>query len=50
MKEEISKVLSMMQEGKIDSDKASELISALKEKQMPLTSPSMQVLGKADYA
>jgi hypothetical protein len=30
MKEEISKVLSMMQEGKIDSDKASELINALK--------------------
>lgn len=28
MKEEISKVLSMMQEGKIDSDKASELIDA----------------------
>lgn len=32
MKEEISKVLSMMEEGKINSDKASELIQALKEK------------------
>lgn len=46
MKEEISKVLSMMQEGKIDSDKASELINALKEKQTAQTSQAVQVLGK----
>lgn len=45
MKEEISRVLSMMQEGKIDSDKASELIDALKEKQTAHTSQAVQVLG-----
>ncbi|WP_313431571.1 SHOCT-like domain-containing protein [Siminovitchia terrae] len=43
MKEEISKVLSMLQESKIDSDKASELIDALKEKQTAHTS-------KPDYS
>jgi hypothetical protein len=32
MKEDISRVLKMMEEGKIDSDKATELISAIKEK------------------
>ncbi|GAB0167890.1 DUF2089 domain-containing protein [Lysinibacillus sp. CTST325] len=32
MKEEISRVLTMVQEGKIDADKASELIQVLKEK------------------
>lgn len=32
MKEEITKVLTMFQEGKLDSDQASELIQALKEK------------------
>ncbi|MFE5318551.1 hypothetical protein ACFQ88_07575 [Paenibacillus sp. NPDC056579] len=50
MKEEISKVLSMMQEGKIDSGKASELIDALKEKQTSNTTQAMQVLGKPDYS
>ena len=35
MKEEISKVLTMVQEGKIDSDKAAELIHVLKEKELP---------------
>lgn len=38
MKEEINKVLSMMQEGKIDADKASELINVLKAKQTTHTS------------
>ena len=33
MKEEISRVLTMVQEGKIDADKGSELIQVLKEKQ-----------------
>ncbi|WP_423409378.1 SHOCT-like domain-containing protein [Heyndrickxia sp. MSNUG] len=33
MKEEISKVLTMVQEGKIDSEKGAELISVLKEKE-----------------
>ncbi|KOO44226.1 SHOCT-like domain-containing protein [Priestia koreensis] len=33
MKEEIAKVLTMVQEGRIDSDKAAELISVLKEKE-----------------
>lgn len=32
MKEEISRVLTMVQEGKIDADKGSELIQVLKEK------------------
>jgi hypothetical protein len=50
MKEEISKVLSMMQEGKIDSNKASDLISALKEKQAAHTPQAVQVLGKSDYS
>jgi hypothetical protein len=35
MKEEISRVLTMVQEGKIDSDKGAELISILKEKETP---------------
>ncbi len=43
MKEEISKVLSMLQEGKIDPNKASELIDALKEKETAHTS-------KPDYS
>ncbi|REE91633.1 hypothetical protein A8990_104141 [Paenibacillus taihuensis] len=50
MKEEISKVLSMLQEGKIDSDQASELIGALKEKQPAYSSQALQVLGKLDYS
>ena len=33
MKEEITKVLTMVQEGKLDSDEATELIQALKEKE-----------------
>ncbi|MEH6945395.1 SHOCT-like domain-containing protein [Bacillus sp. JJ722] len=33
MKEEITRVLTMVQEGKIDADKASELIAVLKEKE-----------------
>lgn|SRR5690606_9424011 len=33
MKEEIAKVLTMMEEGRIDADKALELISLLKEKE-----------------
>ena len=35
MKEEITKVLAMVQEGKIDADKGSELIHLLKEKEEP---------------
>lgn len=50
MKEEISKVLTMMQEGKIDPDKALELIDALKEKQTAHTSQAVQMLGKTDYS
>ncbi|MBM7567148.1 SHOCT-like domain-containing protein [Paenibacillus sacheonensis] len=48
MKEEIGRVLSMLQEGKIDSDKASELINALKQ-----TAPASQAartMGKPDYS
>ncbi|SHS26121.1 Uncharacterised protein [Mycobacteroides abscessus subsp. abscessus] len=33
MKEEITRVLTMVQEGKIDADKASELIQLLREKE-----------------
>ncbi|MEA1854597.1 hypothetical protein MKX67_03950 [Cytobacillus sp. FSL W7-1323] len=33
MKEEITKVLTMVQEGKIDADKGAELIQVLKEKE-----------------
>ncbi len=33
MKEEIARVLTMVQEGKIDADKGSELIQLLKEKE-----------------
>ncbi|MBL3645716.1 SHOCT-like domain-containing protein [Peribacillus frigoritolerans] len=44
MKEEISRVLTMVQEGKIDADKGSELIQVLKEKeetgQKPLEKPT----------
>ncbi|WP_058300628.1 SHOCT-like domain-containing protein [Gorillibacterium timonense] len=50
MKEEISKVLSMMQEGKIDSEKASELIDALKEKNTAQTSQAVLMPGKPDYS
>jgi hypothetical protein len=37
MKEEISKVLTMVQEGKIDSEKGAELITVLKEKEAALS-------------
>lgn len=36
MKEDISRVLKMMEEGKIDASKATELISAIKEKDKEL--------------
>ncbi|MBP3963079.1 hypothetical protein [Paenibacillus lignilyticus] len=49
MKEEISKVLSMMQEGKIDSDKASQLIDALTEKQTAPASQAVQAWGRSDF-
>ena len=37
MKEDISRILKMMEEGKIDADKATELISAIKEKDKEIT-------------
>ncbi|ERI11767.1 SHOCT-like domain-containing protein [Aneurinibacillus aneurinilyticus] len=40
MKEEISKVLMMVQEGKIDSEKAAELIQVLKEKEASYIAPT----------
>ncbi|MDQ0243245.1 hypothetical protein J2S09_000781 [Bacillus fengqiuensis] len=40
MKEEISKVLTMVQEGKIDSEKAAELIHVLKEKESSKAVPA----------
>lgn len=36
MKEEISRILKLVEEGKIDSDKAAELIDALKQKDQPV--------------
>ncbi|QHW34061.1 hypothetical protein GZH47_26895 [Paenibacillus rhizovicinus] len=50
MKEEIGKVLSMMQEGRIDADKASELIHALKETQPGTASHAAQGLGQSGYS
>ncbi|MBT2693836.1 hypothetical protein [Bacillus sp. ISL-55] len=35
MSEEISKILTMVQEGKIDSEKGAQLIAVLKEKETP---------------
>ncbi|WP_108670946.1 SHOCT-like domain-containing protein [Peribacillus acanthi] len=35
MSEEISKILTMVQEGKIDSEKGAQLIAVLKEKEAP---------------
>lgn len=35
MKDEIAKIIAMLQEGKINSDEAGELISALKEEEAP---------------
>ncbi|MFC4808214.1 hypothetical protein [Paenibacillus sp. GCM10023250] len=48
MKEEIGKVLAMMQEGKIDSERASELIAVLKEKQTTLAHAA-QAQGRPGY-
>lgn len=39
MKDEISRVLTLVQDGKIDSKKAAELIDVLKEKEDLITSP-----------
>jgi hypothetical protein len=44
MKEEISRILKMVEEGKIDSDKAAELIEALNR-----TLPETQQLAKPGY-
>jgi hypothetical protein len=41
MSEEISKILTMVQEGKIDSEKGAQLIAVLKEKETPAL-PSKQ--------
>ncbi|MDR7071463.1 SHOCT-like domain-containing protein [Fictibacillus barbaricus] len=46
MKSEIEKVLTMVQEGKIDAEKGSELIQVLKEKELVAVTPSRTV----DYA
>ncbi|ODG91573.1 MULTISPECIES: hypothetical protein [Bacillaceae] len=35
MKDEISRILTLMEEGKIDKDKASELINILQDKEQP---------------
>ncbi|QGU96430.1 hypothetical protein GOM49_16185 [Clostridium bovifaecis] len=44
MKEDVSRILKMMEEGKIDSDKAAELISAIKEREKE--EPSTITLNK----
>ena len=46
MKDEISRVLTMVQEGKIDAAKAAELIDVLKEKQEPQVQKSSNYLDK----
>jgi hypothetical protein len=46
MKEEISKVLTMVQEGKIDSEKASEIIEVLQKKEEVTAVKSDQYLNK----
>ncbi|GGH86638.1 hypothetical protein JOD43_003529 [Pullulanibacillus pueri] len=47
MKEEILKVITMVQEGKIDSEKASELIAVLNEKETTAShNPSSDYLDK----
>jgi hypothetical protein len=46
MKEEISKVLTMVQEGKIDSEKASEIIEVLQKKEETTLVKSDQYLNK----
>ncbi|KAB8133592.1 hypothetical protein F9U64_11815 [Gracilibacillus oryzae] len=46
MKEEITQILTMVQEGKIDAEKASELIEVLKEKE----AGSNQVEKSSKYA
>jgi hypothetical protein len=45
MKEDIAKVLRMVEEGKITSDEAGELIAAIKE-EMPTTVTEQGTLGK----
>ena len=40
MKDEITRVLTMVQDGKIDADKASELIQVLKDKKEPDRAPA----------
>ena len=46
MKEEIAKILAMMEEGKIDADKAAELINLLKEKEEVYEQKSSGYLDK----
>lgn len=46
MKEEIKRILTLMQEGKIDADKASELISALQS--LPETTQQLSKQGSGD--
>ena len=47
MDENIQKILKMVEEGKIDSQKASELIQALKEKETSEQTPSVNGKAKA---
>ncbi|MBS4179021.1 SHOCT-like domain-containing protein [Lederbergia citrea] len=46
MKEEISKILTLVEEGKIDSEKASQLINVLKEKDVTPSVKSSDYLDK----
>ncbi|MFD2117881.1 hypothetical protein ACFSTH_17565 [Paenibacillus yanchengensis] len=49
MNDEISKVLHMMQEGKIDADKAAELITILQEKQSDSQVQTRQTTRNSEY-
>ncbi|MBB4825569.1 hypothetical protein HNO89_002805 [Sporosarcina luteola] len=46
MKEEITKVLALVQEGKIDADKGSELIEVLNQKETDIQEKSSKYLDK----
>lgn len=48
MKEEITRVLTMVQEGKIDADKGSELIQVLKKKEETGNKPAVNTTNYLD--
>lgn len=49
MKEEISKVLNLVKEGKLDSEKATDLITVLKEKEPAVTTEFLASNSNPEY-